>query len=548
MNHITHNAVARIYRDASRPSPGSGGGGRHWSEMIRKSTRDGRRREYDNNRARNERGYESPEFELLYPDQGKSLVIQRVLSVATSKSIDDDSWHQNNIFVPSVLPRVREYCKVTKRCLVHFSIGKKYNDEVWCEVVPMDAYHILLGRMSITLASLDSRQSLEVDSTLVLNRFNFENVAKINPLVFVLVVEEANKVASAIPSSSIPNKPAYHMNPKEYEELQRQVTELLEKGFDKGEHESMCSACFVGKFVVVYFDDIIVFSKTVDEHLSHLREVFLVLREQKLYANRNKCHFLVDEVTVLGSIIAPVTECMKGGHFSWTDEATKAFKPLKVKVNVKGFETFRDLYQDDPDFKEAWSRKSCWGLAGHFWRDKTLAILKEQFYWPRCSIGRAHFVPCSKTFDASQVARLYFAEIVKLHGIPKTLTSDQDVKFVSYFWRTLWTRMGSLIGEHPKQWDLTLPQAAFVYNRSPNHTTDIEDDVDINTLTIKQYMALIQDNIRPGIVKPEIDGDVKFEINGNFMRELRRKLFKSTDSEDAHEHVRRVLEIVDIFC
>lgn len=112
----------------------------------------------------------------------------------------------------------------------------------------------------------------------------------------------------------------------------------------------------------------------------------------------------------------------------------------------------------------------------------------------------AHFVACSKTFDASQVARLYFSEIVKLHGISNTLSSDRDVKFVSHFWRTLWTRMGSklqlsssyhpqtdgqtevinrslgnlirsLIGEHPKEWDLTLPQAEFAYNRSVNHTT-----------------------------------------------------------------------------
>ncbi|GJU62833.1 reverse transcriptase domain-containing protein [Tanacetum coccineum] len=64
---------------------------------------------------------------------------------------------------------------------------------------------------------------------------------------------------------------------------------------------------------------------------------------------------------------------------------------------------------------------------------------------------------------------------------------------------------------------------------------------------MEQYLALIQDNIRPGIVKPEIDGDVKFEINGNFMRELRRKPFKGTNDEDAHEHMRRVLEIVDLF-
>ncbi|GKB04153.1 hypothetical protein Tco_0832296 [Tanacetum coccineum] len=75
----------------------------------------------------------------------------------------------------------------------------------------------------------------------------------------------------------------------------------------------------------------------------------------------------------------------------------------------------------------------------------------------------------------------------------------------------------------------------------------MEDDVDINTLTMEKYMAWVQDDIRPGMVKPKIGNDVEFEINSNFIRELRRKLFKGTDDEDAHEHVRKVLEIADLF-
>ena len=57
---------------------------------------------------------------------------------------------------------------------------------------------------------------------------------------------------------------------------------------------------YLDVFVLVFLDDILVYSKTVEEHAEHLRKVFDALRKHRLFAKASKCTFLVREVEFLG--------------------------------------------------------------------------------------------------------------------------------------------------------------------------------------------------------------------------------------------------------
>ena len=60
----------------------------------------------------------------------------------------------------------------------------------------------------------------------------------------------------------------------------------------------------IGKFLVVYFDDILIYSQSKEKHLALLRQVFLTLREAKLYVNLKKSSFMQPHVLFLGFIVS----------------------------------------------------------------------------------------------------------------------------------------------------------------------------------------------------------------------------------------------------
>nr|GEY30552.1 hypothetical protein [Tanacetum cinerariifolium] len=260
------------------------------------------------------------ETEVVYLDRGELLVTRRLLNTNFLDQDNDTTWLRTNIFRTQCTAKGKictviidggscenmvsttmvenfglpihnhpdlyqltwlkkgNLVKVTHRCLVHFSIGDKYTDELWCEVILMDACHILLGHpwlydrrvkhdgycntytfkkdgVSITLAPLNSKDA--PPDRVLISKTDFVGLVKVSPplVVFGLLMIEENPITAAaplsmvpllnefkdvfpeeilawlhvireiqhcidfLPGASIPNKLAYRMNLKEFAEF-----------------------------------------------------------------------------------------------------------------------------------------------------------------------------------------------------------------------------------------------------------------------------------------------------------------------------------------
>jgi hypothetical protein len=60
---------------------------------------------------------------------------------------------------------------------------------------------------------------------------------------------------------------------------------------------------YLDKFVIVFLDDILIYSKSKEDHEHHLRLVLQVMREHQLYAKLSKCSFYQNKIDYMGHII-----------------------------------------------------------------------------------------------------------------------------------------------------------------------------------------------------------------------------------------------------
>ena len=93
---------------------------------------------------------------------------------------------------------------------------------------------------------------------------------------------------------------------------------------------------YIGVFVVVYFDDILVFRKSLKEHVTHVRTILQTLLKEHLYANMEKCLFSVDKLVFLGFVVSS-----KGVHVD--ESKINAIKTWPQPTNLHQVRSFLSL-------------------------------------------------------------------------------------------------------------------------------------------------------------------------------------------------------------
>ncbi|GJY06232.1 RNA-directed DNA polymerase [Tanacetum coccineum] len=221
---------------------------------------------------------------------------------------------------------------------------------------------------------------------------------------------------------------------------------------------------------------------------------------------------------------------------------------VTITNKIVGFDSIKELYASDEDFGNIWmeletkqhqegkgkAQNTCLYMPLPVpespWVDVSMDFVLGL---PRTQRGvnsvfvvvdkfskMAHFIPFKKTSDAAHIVRLFFQEVIHLHGVPKFITLDQDSKFLIHFWLTIWRRLGTslifsstahpqtdgqtevvnrtlgnmircLCREKPKLWDVSLAQAEFAYNSAVHSSTGFSPFEVVYKTSLRHVLDLV---------------------------------------------------------
>ncbi|GJP83358.1 hypothetical protein CLOP_g13520 [Closterium sp. NIES-67] len=93
---------------------------------------------------------------------------------------------------------------------------------------------------------------------------------------------------------------------------------------------------FLDRFVIVFIDDILIYSKSLDEHVHHIRQVLTRLRQHRLFVKQSKCEFARSSIPFLGHIISH-------NQLSMDPSKVKAVQDWKPPTSIKELQAFLGL-------------------------------------------------------------------------------------------------------------------------------------------------------------------------------------------------------------
>ncbi|XP_074290980.1 uncharacterized protein LOC141617713 [Silene latifolia] len=221
---------------------------------------------------------------------------------------------------------------------------------------------------------------------------------------------------------------------------------------------------YLDQFIVVFIDDILVYSKDKVEHEKNLRIMLQTLRENDLYAKLSKCEFWLDKVAFLGHLVSKEgmsvdpdalsrkslhALCLAMSRVKLQDDLLRMGICVIRKGDSVGDLTIEpELYAEIREKQKVETRK----VKGEHKRPrgKVKSLDVPEWKWesismdfivglPRTQKGNniiwvivdhltktAHFIPMKNTWSKAELAKAHMKNIVTLHGIPKDIASDRD--------------------------------------------------------------------------------------------------------------------------